>query len=546
MSEQIMIVKRDGVEEPLNIEKIHFVVEEACANLAGVSASQIEMNANLQFYNKMSTHEIQKILIRSASDLISLESPNYQYAAARLMSYNLNKQVYGQYRPVPLYDIIVSNVNRGVYDKSFLDMFSKEDIEKLESMIHYNRDENFTYAGLRQIVDKYLVQDRSTGQIFETPQIMYIMIAATMFSQYDKASRMHYIKKYYDGLSLFHINIPTPVNAGVRTPVRQYASCVLVDSDDTLNSIFSSDMAIGRYTALRAGIGINSGRIRGVNSKVRGGEVAHTGVIPFLKKFESTVKCCTQNGVRGGSATVHFPIWHQEIKDILVLKNNKGTEDNRVRKLDYSIQINKTMIERFLSNGNITLFSPHDVPDLYEAYFGDPDVFSKLYSAYEKNSNIKQSVVPAVELFSTLIKEKTETGRLYIMFTDHCNNHSSFLDTVYMSNLCLSGDTIIHAIVNNTEQAITLEQANTHFHNGETIDVLSFNEYTQKSEYKRISNSALTNTSAKVMKITDSTSGKSIICTPEHKVYTENRGYVLAKNLTETDKLRIINNFSQE
>jgi len=436
MSNGIHIIKRNGTKEPLNIDKIHFVVNEACESLAGVSSSQIEMNANLQFYDGMSTNEIQEILVRSANDLISLDAPNYQYAAARLLSYGLYKQVFGQYENISLADMIQKNIDRGLYDSAILDVYTAEEIDRLDSYIHHKRDENFTYAGLRQVVDKYLVQDRSSGEIFETPQIMYMMIAATLFANYPAETRMHYVRRYYDATSLFKINIPTPVMAGVRTPVRQFASCVLVDSDDTLDSIFASDMAIGRYTAQRAGIGINAGRIRGVNAKIRGGEVAHTGIVPFLKKFESTVRCCTQNGVRGGSATTHFPFWHQEIEDILVLKNNKGTEDNRVRKLDYSIQLNKTMYERLLSGGNITLFSPHDVPGLYEAYFGDPEAFQELYEKYERATSIKKKSIPAMELFSALIKERAETGRIYIMNVDHANTHSSFKDTVYMSNLC--------------------------------------------------------------------------------------------------------------
>ena len=306
-----MIVKRDGRREHLNIDKIHFVVEEACKSLAGVSSSQIQMNASLQFYDGMTTEEIQEILIRSANDLISLEIPNYQYAAARLLSYGINKQVFGEYAPITLREMIDKNIERGVYDPAILDYYDDEELARMDSYIHHTRDENFTYAGLRQVVDKYLCQDRSSGQIFETPQFMYMMIAATLFAQYPKDERMHYVRRYYDATSLFKLNIPTPVMAGVRTPVRQFASCVLVDSDDTLDSIFASDMSIGRYTAQRAGIGINAGRIRGVNSKIRGGEVAHTGIIPFLKKFEATVRCCTQNGVRGGSATTHLPFWHQ-------------------------------------------------------------------------------------------------------------------------------------------------------------------------------------------------------------------------------------------
>jgi len=430
------IVKRNGNKEPLNIDKIHFVVEEACNGLAGVSSSQIEMNANLQFYDGMSTGEIQEILVRSANDLISLESPNYQFAAARLLLYGVYKDVFGQYEAVPLKEMINRNIERGVYDSEILEKYTEEELDRLDSYMHHKRDENFTYAGLRQVVDKYLCQDRSNGEMFETPQYMYMMIAATLFANYPKEDRLYYVRKYYDATSLFRINIPTPVMAGVRTPVRQFASCVLVDSDDTLDSIFASDMAIGRYTAQRAGIGINAGRIRAVNSKIRGGEVAHTGIIPFLKKFESTVRCCTQNGVRGGSATTHFPLWHLEIQDILVLKNNKGTEDNRVRKLDYSIQINKTMYERLLTGGDITLFSPHDVPGLYEAYFGDSTKFKELYEMYERKTSIRKKTIPAMELFSDLIKERAETGRIYIMNVDHANTHSSFKDTVFMSNLC--------------------------------------------------------------------------------------------------------------
>ena len=314
----------------------------------------------------------------------------------------------------------------------FLDLYTKEEFDKLESFIDHHRDYLFTYAGLRQVVDKYLVQDRSSGAQYETPQFMYLLIAATIFSKYPKETRLDYVKKYYDAISRHKINIPTPIMAGVRTPLRQYASCVLVDVDDSLDSIFSSDMAIGRYVAQRAGIGINAGRIRGINAKIRGGEVQHTGVVPFLKKFEATVRCCTQNGIRGGSATVHFPIWHQEIEDIIVLKNNKGTEDNRVRKLDYSIQISKLFYERFIRNEEISLFSPHAVPGLYDAF--GTDEFDELYVRYESDESIPRKTIGAQELFLDLLKERAETGRLYIMNIDHCNSHSSFTDKVEMSN----------------------------------------------------------------------------------------------------------------
>jgi ribonucleoside-diphosphate reductase alpha chain len=435
MSNGTKVIKRNGSVEKLNLDKIHVMVGEACEGLSGVSASQVEMQSGIQFYDGITTSEIQEILIRSASDLIDLDHPNYQYVAARLLLFSLRKSLYGKMREFPhLQDHINSCVEKEVYDKDILVNYTKEELDKANSFVDHDRDYLFTYAGLRQVVDKYLVQDRSTGGVYETPQFMYIMIALTVFSEYPKETRLSYVKRYYDAISKHKINIPTPIMAGVRTPLRQFASCVLVDSDDTLDSIFSSDMAIGRYVSQRAGIGINAGRIRGVNSKIRGGEVAHTGVIPFLKKFESTVRCCTQNGIRGGSATVHFPIWHQEIEDILVLKNNKGTEDNRVRKLDYSIQISKLFYERFIQDGEITLFSPHDVPGLYDS-FGLPG-FDDLYVSYEKNSSIPKKTIKAQELILNLLKERAETGRIYIMNIDHCNSHSSFKDKVSMSNLC--------------------------------------------------------------------------------------------------------------
>ena len=435
-STEIKVVKRDGEKTTLNLEKVHKMVEHACEGLAGVSESAVEINSGLQFFDGIETKDIQEILIRSANDLITLENPNYQFVAARLLLFGLRKSVYNGHpdkHPI-LKDHVQNCINKGVYDKEVLNKFSDDEWEKLNGYIDHDRDYLFTYAGIRQVCDKYLVQDRSTGEVFETPQFMYMMIAVTLFQDDDKFYRLEYIKKYYDAISKHKINIPTPIMAGVRTPIRQFASCVLVDLDDTLDSIFSGDMAIGKYVAQRAGIGINAGRIRGINSKIRGGEVQHTGVVPFLKKLESTVRCCTQNGIRGGSATVHFPIWHQEIEDILVLKNNKGTEDNRVRKLDYSIQLSKIFYARFIQDAEITLFSPHDVPDLFDAF--GTDKFDELYESYEKNKEIPKKTVGAQKLILDLLKERAETGRLYIMNIDHCNDHSSFKDKVSMSNLC--------------------------------------------------------------------------------------------------------------
>ena len=462
MSNGTKVKKRDGRIESLDLDKMHLMVGEACKGLAGVSASQVEMTSGIQFYDGITTAEIQEILIRSASDLIDLDHPNYQYVAARLLLFAVRKQLYGKMKELPhLEQHIYTCVNSEVYDNDIFNKYSKEEIDKSNSYIDHDRDYLFTYAGLRQIVDKYLVQDRSGGGVYETPQFMYMMIALTIFAEYPKETRLSYVKRYYDAISKHKINIPTPIMAGVRTPLRQFASCVLVDVDDSLDSIFSSDMAIGRYVAQRAGIGINAGRIRGINAKIRGGEVQHTGVVPFLKKFEATVRCCTQNGIRGGSATVHFPIWHQEIKDILVLKNNKGTEDNRVRKLDYSIQISKLFYERFIQDGEITLFSPHDVPGLYDS-FGLPG-FDDLYCAYEENSSIKKETIKAQELILSLLKERAETGRIYIMNIDHCNSHSSFKDKISMSNLCqeitLPTDPINHIDDNMGEIALCILSA---------------------------------------------------------------------------------------
>ena len=435
MTNGTKVVKRNGSIEPLDLDKMHIMVERACENLAGVSASQVEIQSGIQFFDGITTAEIQEILIKSASDLIDLDHPNYQFVAARLLLFSVRKQLYGLIEDIPpLSEHINDCIERGVYDSSILDKYSEEEIATLSGYIEHSRDYLFTFAGLRQVVDKYLVQDRSNGMVFETPQQMYMMIAATLFANYPQENRLSYVKRYYDAISRHRINIPTPIMAGVRTPLRQFASCVLVDIDDTLDSIFSSDMAIGKYVAQRAGIGINAGAIRGINSKIRGGEVQHTGVVPFLKKFESTVRCCTQNGVRGGSATVHFPIWHQEIEDIIVLKNNKGTEDNRVRKLDYSIQFSKLFYERFIRNETISLFSPHVVDGLFDAF--GTDEFDQLYVHYEQDESIPRTTINAQDLILAILKERAETGRIYIMNIDHCNTHSSFTDKVSMSNLC--------------------------------------------------------------------------------------------------------------
>jgi ribonucleoside-diphosphate reductase alpha chain len=436
MSNETNVKKRDGRVESLDLDKMHLMVEEACRGLAGVSASQVEMKSGIQFYDGITTDEIQEILIKSASDLISLDSPNYQYVAARLLLFAIRKKIYGGRIDIPhLENHINSCVDQNVYDGEILNLYSKEDLDKANSYIDHNRDYFFTYAGLRQVVDKYLVQDRSSGTLYETPQFAYMMIALTMFSKYPKETRLSYVKRYYDAISKHKINIPTPIMAGVRTPLRQFASCTLIDVDDTLDSIIASDGAMMKYVSGRAGIGLNVGRLRAIGSKIRNGEVVSTGVIPFLKKFEGSLKSCHQGGIRQGSATVYFPIWHIEIEDVIVLKNNKGTEENRVRKLDYGIQLSKIFYERFIKNQDITLFSPQNVPGLYDV-FGMPE-FDELYVQYENDPKIPKKTVKAQKLILDLLKERAETGRIYIMNIDHCNSHSPYVDQVVMSNLCV-------------------------------------------------------------------------------------------------------------
>ena len=433
------ISKRNGQAEDYDVEKIHKVVQWATEGLNGVSLSDIEMNANLSLYDGIPTSEIQQILIKSANDLISESVPNYQYSAARLLNMQLRKDVWASGKKSPaFFDFIVVRVDNGVYDPAILEKWSKEDVEKLESYINHSRDDLFTYAGLQQLIDKYLVKNRSTGEIFETPQFAYMLIAMCLFD--DVAE----VKRAYDSYSTFKINLPTPIMAGVRTTIKQFASCVLVDVDDDLDSIFASLHAVGKYTARRAGIGLNMGRIRPINAPIRGGEVIHTGLIPYLKNFESAVKSTSQNGIRGGSATVHIPFWHYEIEDVLVLKNNAGTDDNRVRKLDYSVQFCKLFYERLIANEEITLFNPHETKGLYES-FGDNEKFEELYIKYENARSIKfKKKISARKLAEVFARERLETGRIYSMNIDTANEHGSWDIPVKMSNLCQE---IIHPTV---------------------------------------------------------------------------------------------------
>ncbi len=437
MSKKIQIIKRNGLKEDLNYDKINNVLLWATENHKNVNASDVALSAKLQFQDGITTEEIHKVLIQSACNLITEEHPNYQYVASNLANYLLRKQVFEVQDNLPhIFDVIKQNVKIGVYDKLILEKYTEEEINKINKFIKHQRDFNFSFAGIQQVIDKYILKDRSNGQSYETPQYMYMLIAMTVFINYEGDVRLKHIKNFYDDISLFKINLPTPIMSGVRTPNRQYSSCTLIDVGDSLDSIFHSNSAVGYYTAKRAGIGLNFGRIRALGDKIRDGEVIHTGVVPYLKMFEATTKSCTQNGVRGGGSTTHFTYWHKDILDILVLKNNKGTDDNRVRKMDYSIQFNKLFYKRFVEDKEITLFSPGDVPDLYEAFFKSNDLFEKLYEKYENDKKIKSKKVKARDLMNSFIQERIGTGRIYLMNIDHVNDHSSFLEPIYMSNLC--------------------------------------------------------------------------------------------------------------
>jgi ribonucleoside-diphosphate reductase alpha chain len=539
---QIQIVKRSKSREDLNLEKIHRVVIYACEGITGVSPSEIEIKSHIQFYDGITSAEIQETLIKSAADLISEDTPNYQYPAGRLINYHLRKSIYRSFTPPHIFDIVKKNVAAGWYDSSLLSDYTEAEWDQIEKFIKHDRDENLTYVAMEQFRGKYLVQNRASGEIFETPQVAYILIAATLFSKYPAETRLKYVKDFYDAMSNFEISMPTPIMAGARTPQRQFSSCVLIETADSLDSINATSAAIVKYVSQKAGIGIGAGAIRAIGSPIRKGDAYHTGVIPFYKHFQTAVKSCSQGGVRGGAATLYFPIWHLEAEDLIVLKNNKGTEDNRVRKLDYGVQFNKLMYERLLTGGNITLFSPSDIPGLYDAFFADQAKFKEIYEAAEKNPDIRKKTVKAIDLFQAYLTERKDTGRIYLQNVDHANTHGAFIESVApirQSNLCVTADTNIDVKVDGNEYTVAIEDLAALMVKHETVLVKSYNTDTGADEYKEIEAFAKTSPSAELLEIVDEDTGKRLVCTPDHKVYTENRGYVCAKDLREDDVLKI-------
>ncbi len=440
MNQQLSVSKRDGLKETLDLDKIHRVITWAAEGLDNVSVSQVELRSHIQFYDGIRTADIHETIIKAAADLISKECPDYQYLAARLAIFHLRKKAYGKFDPPRLYDHMVQLVEDKRYDAHLLSDYSEAEIDQLDQYLDHTRDLNFSYAAVKQLEGKYLVQNRVTGQIYESAQFLYILVAASLFAKYPKEQRLDYIKRFYDAVSSFKISLPTPIMAGVRTPTRQFSSCVLIECGDSLDSINATSSAIVKYVSQRAGIGINAGQIRALGSPIRNGEAFHTGCIPFYKHFQTAVKSCSQGGVRGGAATLFYPLWHLEVENLLVLKNNRGVEDNRVRHLDYGVQFNKVMYSRLIKDDYITLFSPSDVPGLYESFFSDQDEFERLYTLYEADASIRKKRIKAIELFSVFAQERASTGRIYLQNVDHCNTHSPFdakVAPIRQSNLCL-------------------------------------------------------------------------------------------------------------
>ena len=535
----INVVKRDGSVAPFDLDKIHKMVELACENLTGVSVSDIEMEAHLSFYDGIASVEIHRSLTKAAANLITDNAHNYQYVAGRLLTFDIRKSAWGGMNPPSLWDHITTMVERGYYTEELLELYSEEDWNKMDAILDHDRDLKMTHIGVAEYQTKYAVRDRSLQELLplETPQFTYIIISALMCSD---TRSIKSIKSYYNDVSQGNISLPTPIMSGMRTPTKQFSSCVVIECDDRLSSISETNTAIQTYVAKKAGIGIGMSAVRAEGSGVSKNTIRHTGVVPYFRQAQGTVKSCSQGGVRGGSATMHVLLWHSEIENIMVLKNNKGTQDNRVRNIDYSIIINNFLYQRLINNGEIALFSPHDVPDLYDAYFDDSEKFAKLYERYEKSDELVHKRISAKELFSNLMIERKDTGRIYVMNIDNVNLHSSFIDAIRLSNLCLCGSTLVTVKYGDYTSTIKLNELGYLLNKYDDVKVLGYNIETNNNEYAKITDYALMKKNAKVIKITDEDTGKSIVCTPDHKIFTKNRGYVLAKELVTEDNVLII------
>jgi ribonucleoside-diphosphate reductase alpha chain len=534
----IHVRKRSGELELRDDDKINKLVQFACEGVNDVSASMVVIQSKVKFYDGIPTDDIHEALIKTAADLITVATPNYQQVAAKLISYKLRKIAYRTYTPPTLLDHINRVVSLGFYDKAILELYTEDEINKLDKVINHGNDDLFTYAAMKQFEDKYLVRNRSTGEVLETPQMAYILVAMTLFSMEDASCRMELVKEYYKEISTgikSTISLPTPISAGVRTPTRQFSSCVVLKAGDSIDSLNATTSAIVKYVSKRAGIGVDFSAVRPSGSPIRGGEATHTGAIPFIKYIQGGVKSSSQGAIRAGAATLYIPVWHREIEDLIVIKNNKGTEDNRARGLDYAIQLNGHFYKKAMAREEYCLFNPNEHHDLYEAFFNDQDLYSTLYDKLSKKKGVKK--VDAFTLLTNIITERASTGRIYIMNVDHVNKQTSHKSTIYSSNLCLSGETIVTIKQDGVANQVSMKELDEIFTNHKNIMIKSYDENTDSVVWTLVEASAMTSVSAKVVKVTDSSSGQSIICTPDHEVYTSNRGYVKAGNLLSDDKL---------
>jgi ribonucleoside-diphosphate reductase alpha chain len=546
---QITVVKRDGSREPLLIDKWQSQIAKVCSGIADVSQSMVEIKSQPHFYNNITTREIDEITLRAIVDLIDIESNpgvghvNYQYVAGKQRLTILRKDVYGSYQPPHLYDIVKRNVEVGLYTSDLLEWYSEDDWNKMNDFIDHEKDELYSYAAIEQMIEKYLVRNRSTKQIYETPQVRYMVAAATVFhGEEPNSARMKYIKEYYNAASDGLFTLATPVLAGLGTPTKQFSSCVLIRSDDDLDSIFASGEMMAKYASKRAGIGLEIGRLRPLGSPIRGGEIMHTGMLPFLKKWFGDLRSCSQGGIRNASCTVYYPIWHYQFDDLIVLKNNQGTEETRVRHLDYGVVLSAFFWRRFKNQEDISFFDPNEVPDLYEAFYSDIAKFEELYVKYEKDTTIRKKVMSAEEVFKGgILKERTDTGRIYLLFIDNVQNQGPFDTTIhpiYQSNLCLTGDTLIDIkYEDGREERIRLDFFCDNYYNTQ-VKVLTRNTQTGIDSWKTVTAAAKTATVEELFEIEDE-EGNVIRCTPDHQVFTQNRGYVRAEELEETDTLCI-------
>jgi ribonucleoside-diphosphate reductase alpha chain len=545
----ITVVKRNGERVPLDISKIQRQVAHACREIDNVSPSMIEIKAQIEIHDSMTTETIDELLLKAMVDLIDeSENPeinniNYQYVAGRQKLSMLRKEIYGAYEPPKLYDIVVTNIESGLYTPELLEWYTRDEWNIIDLFIDHAKDETYTYAAIAQLAEKYLVQNRATGKIYETPQVRYAVAAATAFHNEPTDKRLKYVKEYYECASDGHFTLATPVLAGLGTTTKQFSSCVLITSDDTLDSIFASGEMMAKYASKRAGIGLEIGRIRPLGAPIRNGEIKHTGMIPFLKKWFADLRSCSQGGIRNASCTVTFPVWHAQFEDLIVLKNNQGTEEVRVRQMDYSVVVNKMFWNRYKRGENITLFDPHEVPDLYEAYYRDSAEFETLYLKYEQDKTVKKKTLSAEDVFKNgILKERTDTGRIYLVNIDNVINQGPFdttTDPIYQSNLCLTGDTDIQIMnTDGTTQTMSLASFVEQYEFGAMtgVKVRSSNISTGEVTWNTVSNAAKTATVTDLIEIEDET-GKIIRCTPDHQIYTKNRGYVKAGELLETDVL---------